>query len=328
MNKQSTTVVTLLLMLASAASVLFAAESAPPAKNGKTLRLLTVGNSFSQDATRFLGDIARAAGNVLMLRQANISGGGTLEQHWEKVQLHQHTPASKLGFYSTQRSLKEELQAEPWNFVTLQQANLSSHDVSTYRPYAGRLCEYIHKYAPGAEVLLHQTWAYRCDDPRFTVGAARAGEPATQAAMYQGLSTAYGTIAAELNARIIPVGDAFYLADTDPQWGYRPDATFDFRAARYPALPNQTHSLHTGWKWTKGAGTEFTLHIDGHHAGPAGQYLAACTFYEVLFGESVVGNTFVPPGIEPAYARFLQETAHRAVLKSDVKKGGGQRDVR
>jgi hypothetical protein len=36
-------------------------------------------------------------------------------------------------------------------------------------------------------------------------------------------------------------------------------------------------------------------------------------WYEVLFGESAVGNAFVPKGLEPDYARFLQETAHQAV---------------
>jgi len=33
----------------------------------------------------------------------------------------------------------------------------------------------------------------------------------------------------------------------------------------------------------------------------------------VLFDDSVAGNPFVPPGLDPAYARFLQENAHQAV---------------
>jgi len=72
-------------------------------------------------------------------------------------------------------------------------------------------------------------------------------------------------------------------------------------------LPNQKHSLHMGRQWKNGK-----LSFDGHHANTAGQYLGACVFYETLFGESVVGNKFVPDGIDSAYARFLQETAHRA----------------
>jgi hypothetical protein len=114
--------------------------------------------------------------------------------------------------------------------------------------------------------------------------------------------------------RRIPVGDAFYRADTDPRWGYRPEPMFDAKKARSPELPDQTHSLHTGWRWTKGKDGMDQLAIDGHHASDAGQYLAACVWYEVLFGASVVANPFVPKGVEPAYARFLQDTAHEAVL--------------
>lgn len=55
--------------------------------------------------------------------------------------------------------------------------------------------------------------------------------------------------------------------------------------------------------------------MDGHHANTAGEYLGACVFYEVLFGDSVVGNTFIPSGLGSAYAKFLQETAHQTVQK-------------
>ena len=50
------------------------------------------------------------------------------------------------------------------------------------------------------------------------------------------------------------------------------------------------------------------LSLDGHHTGVAGEYLGARVFFEVLFGESCVGSTFVPPGISSTQARFLQET--------------------
>lgn len=53
--------------------------------------------------------------------------------------------------------------------------------------------------------------------------------------------------------------------------------------------------------------------MDGHHANLEGEYPVACVYYEVIFVESVVGNSYVPEGIDPEYARFLQETAHRSV---------------
>ena len=66
------------------------------------------------------------------------------------------------------KSLRELLQSGTWDFVTIQQYSFISNDVSTYRPYARNLHDYIRKNAPGAEVVMHQTWEYRVDDPRFT----------------------------------------------------------------------------------------------------------------------------------------------------------------
>jgi hypothetical protein len=299
---------------AFAPSGLAAAGDDAAGKASKTVRLLTVGNSFSRNATQYLGDLATAAGHVLIHHQAVI-GGGTLEQHWVKARKHEDDPGDPLGLYTSKRSLKQELLAEPWDFATIQQASIRSHDASTYRPFARELYDYIKKYAPGAEILTHETWAYRRDDPRFGTKPVVAGEPADQEAMYRGLAAAYAAIAAELGTRTIPVGDAFFAADCDPSWGYRPDPKFDLESARYPAVPDQAHSLHVGWRWLKQADGRYALKMDGHHANVAGQYLGSCVFYEVLFGESVVGNPFVPRGLNAADARYLQETAHRAVAR-------------
>lgn len=299
----------------------WAAAPAKPAaeKKPKTVRLLTVGNSFSGNATEYLGKLAQAGGHVLVHRSASM-GGGTLAQHWAKVEAHEKDPKDQRGLY-TKRSLKQELAAEPWDIVTIQQASILSHDQATYRPYAVQLRDFIKQQAPQAEVVVHQTWAYRRDDPRFTKPPTKPGAPATQQAMHDGLTAAYESIAAELGARIIPSGDAFHLADTDPAWGFQPDAKFDPKAAEAPALPEQRHSLHVGWQWKKGADGKSKLSMDGHHANAAGKYLAACVFYEFLFGESAVGNPFVPKEISGDHAQFLQKTAHRAVENRRAKKG-------
>lgn len=289
-----------------------AAARAAEARPATTVRLLTIGNSFSRNATRYLADLARAGGHEL-IHGSIVVGGASLELHADKAQRHERDPADKAGWYANGRSLKQELQSEPWDFVTIQQASLKSHDVATYRPFAGWLAEYVRRHAPQARLLVHQTWAYRCDDPRFTAAEPKPGEPATQADMHQGLTAAYRTIGQELGAGVIPVGAAFHLADTDPQWGYRTDTAYDFRRAAPPALPDQTHSLHVGWRWVPQNEGPPRLSIDGHHANQAGEYLGGCVFYETIFGESVVGNAFVPPGLDPAYARFLQAAAHRAV---------------
>jgi hypothetical protein len=172
-------------------------------------------------------------------------------------------------------------------------------------------------------LLIHQTWAYRVDDPRFSSAKPQPGEPKTQEEMYRGLTSAYEKLATELKARIIPVGDAFFRADSDPDWGYRKDPEpFHPQIAQEPQLPMQLHSLHIGWRWTRKDG-HTKLSMDGHHANLAGEYLGACVWYEVLFGESPVGHPYVPSGLKPGYARFLQETAHQAVQA----RAGSQKDA-
>ncbi|HZE96766.1 MAG TPA: DUF4886 domain-containing protein [Planctomycetota bacterium] len=289
-----------------AALLLAAAPSAPP----KTVRLLTIGNSFSGNATHFLGDLAKAGGHVLVHQPMSI-GGAAMEVHWTHIQANEKDPKDPAGLYGT-KSLGPTLESGDWDYVTIQQASIKSHDVDTYRPYAAQLQEYVKKHAPRAELLLHQTWAYRVDDPRFKPNAA-AGEPKTQEEMYRSLSSAYKTIAKELGVRRIPTGDAFHLADTDPQGAYKPDTTFDRATAVPPALPDQTHSLHAGFKWGASKEGKPMITMDGHHANTAGEYLGACVWYEVLFQESSVGNTFVPAGLKTEDAVYLQGVAHRAV---------------
>jgi hypothetical protein len=290
--------------LALLVSLLFCVSSA--LGEAKTVRILTIGNSFSRNATNHLDDLALAGGHTL-IHTPLVIGGSSFQVHADKAKME-----GKARLYTNGRDLIANLTAEKWDYVTIQQASIKSHDFSTYQPYAGILRDYIAKHAPQAKLLIHQTWAYRKDDPRFTKPSDKPGEPKTQEEMYRGLTAAYDKIAAELGGKVIPVGDALFMADTDATWGYQTDTSFDPKTAKQPALPNQKHSLHVGWRWTAKNG-KTTLGMDGHHANTAGEYLGACVWYEVLFGESAVGSSYIPKGFDAAYARFLQETAHKAV---------------
>lgn len=272
----------------------------------KTLRLLTVGNSFAYNATKFLPDLAKASGNKIEIHAANFRGA-SLELHWKTAQLAENGkssgaiyPPKKRG--APKRTLKDFLQDGTWDIITIQQASALSDDATTYRPFGPNLVAYLKKYAPQAEIVIHETWAYRNDDPQFKGGS-------TPATMHDGLRRAYRELGEELGLRVVPVGDAFALAATRPEWTFRADASFDPSTINYPEVPPQPHSLHVGWTWfMKSEGPKFAL--DGHHANIFGQYLGSCVFYEFLFNRSVIGNPFVPTGITPDQARSLQEIAH------------------
>lgn len=273
----------------------------------KTVRILTIGNSFSRNATNHLDDLALAGGHTL-IHNSLVIGGSSFQVHADKMKTE-----GKAKLYTNGKDLVGNLTADKWDYVTIQQASIKSHDFATYHPYAGFLRDLITKHAPQAKLLIHQTWAYRVDDPRFSVKEPKPGEPKTQEEMYRSLTAAYDKLASEFGAKIIPVGDAMFAADTDAKWGYKRDPKpFDAKKAKKPELPDQTHSLHVGWRWTTKDG-KTTLGMDGHHANLAGEYIGACVWYEVLFGESAVGSSYIPKGLDAEHARFLQETAHKAV---------------
>jgi hypothetical protein len=287
----------------------FLLAAAAWAGEARTVRILTIGNSFSANTTKYLKDLTKAGGHTL-IHNSLVIGGSSFQVHADKTKAE-----GKARLYQNGKDLVANLIADRWDYVTIQQASIKSHDFATYQPYAGLLRDLITQHAPQAKLLIHQTWAYRVDDPRFTKPNGKSGEPKTQEEMYRGLTAAYDRLATDFAARIIPVGDAFFRADTDAKWGFKPDPKlFDPKTAKRPELPAQTHSLHVGWHWGKSKdGKKITLNMDGHHANLAGEYLGACVWYEVLFGESAVGLAFIPKGLPADHARFLQETAHAAV---------------
>ena len=283
----------------------------------KTVRVLTIGSSFADDALTWLPRIVAAADHQLIVGKAN-RGGCSLERHWNHVAANEQNPQSSEGspYLGGKASLKVLLTREEWDFVTIQQVSYQSHDLQTFQPLNDRLHAYILQHAPNATILLHQIRAYRIDDPRFIPPNA-GKEPHTHAAKHQQVRDAYHSLANRLGLQVLPSIAAMYRADVHSQWGYRIDSTFDSKTARYPSLPDQSHSLHVGWSWNQQADGSHQLRMDGNHASSAGKYLPGCVWFEVLFAESVIGNSFIPEGIAVDYAAFLQQTAHETVAGHD-----------
>lgn len=281
----------------------------------KTIRLLTVGNSFAVNATRYLGDLAKVAGHRLVLGTCNI-GGCSLERHWTKAEAFEKNPRAARRDkvqYADNMSLKERLRSGKWDVVTIQQYSRIAHDPAGYRPYARNLRDYILTHAPEAEVVFIETWAYRCDTPDMPPSPDAASRMMTRKEMARRVRRAYALLGRELGIRGIPVGDAFDLVESDPKWRFRPDRSHDLAKARPGELPDQARSLHRGYFWrTDKEGKDIRL-MDGRHASDAGQYLGACVLFEFLFGEDVRRNPFTPVELGVAFARRLRRAAHDAV---------------
>ena len=134
-----------------------------------TINVLSIGNSFSQDAQRYIHDLARSEG--VSIETVNLCiGGCPLERHFRNMQgdksdysleVNGHTG---IGFFST---IKEALLAKSWDYVTVQQASHLSYREESYQPYLAELVKYIRTLCPQAKVLLHQTWAYETGSVRI-----------------------------------------------------------------------------------------------------------------------------------------------------------------
>ena len=204
--------------------------------------------------------------------------------------------------------LPEALAAESWDIVTLQQWSQQSYKPETYHPHVDRLIAAIHRYAPRAEILIHETWSYREDHPAF-----QKQDGFTPDKMYAGLRAAYRQLAGETGCRIIPSGDAFQLARQTPRWTFAVDKNFDFKNPPAGQLPDQRTSLNAGWQWTKDKAGKPALTLDAIHLNTAGRYLGAAVWYQVLFNADTVPAGFTPPDLSAEDAAGLREHAAAAV---------------
>jgi hypothetical protein len=247
---------------------------------GKQIKLLTIGNSFSDDAVEhYLYGLAEASGDTIIIGNMVI-GGCPLEKHY-------NNSVSNAANYSYRKivagektvtlnfRLEEVMKDEPWDYISFQQASPLSGQYNTYTPYLTELIKYVrqHTINPNVEIIFHITWAYAQNSTHE--GFANYGKD--QLSMYNAILSTAKKALEDNNIRIfVPAGTAIQNG--------------------------RTSSLGD------------TFCRDGYHLElNYGRYTASCTWYETLFNKSVVGNTYIPPKITPEQARIAQLAAHHAV---------------
>ncbi len=125
------------------------------------MNVLAIGNSFSEDATRYLHNIARADGESLSVTNLYI-GACSLERHYRNMLSGEsayvlQSNGHNTGFFV---SLREALLNRSWDAVTLQQVSHLAFDKESYLPYITALADFVRAHSPNAKLYLHQTWAY------------------------------------------------------------------------------------------------------------------------------------------------------------------------
>ena len=125
------------------------------------MKILSIGNSFSEDAQRYLHSLAAANNKDLMCVNLYI-GGCPLEAHYINLTDNEKSYDFQVNGVNTNLkvSVKEVIKSNKWDYITLQQASHLSFDFNSYVPYIEKINEWIRLRCPDTKILLHQTWAY------------------------------------------------------------------------------------------------------------------------------------------------------------------------
>ena len=174
------------------------------------MKILSIGNSFSQDAQRYLHDVAKSDNYDINCVNLYI-GGCTLETHYNNMINDASAYVYQLNGVVTDRllSIKQALLEDDWDYVTFQQASYLSGYIDTYSPYIEELIKYVKGFIPNVKIIIHQTWAYPDGSEMFD----RVREFKTAEEMLNAIKNAYDIIAKKVNADLfIPSGEVIELA--------------------------------------------------------------------------------------------------------------------
>lgn len=245
----------------------------------KEVKLLAVGNSFTQDSLFYLHDLAKA-GEVEVKAINLYIGGCSLERHWNNVESEAKEYMYEENGKSTERyvSINEMLVEDNWDYIITQQASHDSGIKEAYFPYLEQLLEYFKSKVPDAECLLQKTWAYEQDSdhgefPRYNCN---------QQQMYNQLSECYEEAAKRTGLRLIPSGDVI-----------------------------QSVRKREPFRYELG---EKSLCRDGFHMDMIyGRYLLSAVIYSFLFKKDIRENTFVPEGAEAEGIEVIKQCVYEMI---------------
>ena len=272
----------------------------PLPENPDTLRILAVGNSFSDDGTEYLPGLLEAAGihNVIVGRL--YIGGCSLEWHCkeysEGLSNYTYSKSTKNHWTLVRKNatMLDGLKDEPWDIITMQETSGRTGLYDTYQEWIPQLMNIIRKEAlnPRAALVWHETWAYASNSEHGMFKLYGND----QEKMYSGIVECVEKASKEFNLPVvIPSGDAVQLA-------------------RRTRLNNQDDVPATS--------KVYQLTRDGYHlTRQFGRYIAACAWFETLIkptlGKSVLGNSYLlrdtEYSITPKDARLCQKCAVQAV---------------
>ena len=264
-----------------------------PEPEDSSKKVLTIGNSFAQNASTYATEIAYANGEELTFGYLMFPSC-TIDMHYEAAVADRHifrfkvtTPDNMQGTLlkdypadqnfdqdlpETAASIKEALEYTDWDIIVFQQESASARDIGTFGNL-GNLIEYVRRIRPDADLMFHEVWRW-----------GEWGED-----QFDLIKSNSETVAVQYGLEIIPSGLAFEYARD--------------------ALGSDT----------------IVNENDGHyqHANTYGMYIAGCAYVGAIFDIEVSLNTFVthPYVNDNRKVTLLTKAANDAVAYYSVVRG-------
>ena len=270
--------------------------------DGKTMKILMIGNSFCYSYVEALWGMAATLGQDLQITNL-YRGGCSIKSHYTWL-LDPAAGEGKCDYFVTDRqgrrkhptitTLAQVLDSDIFDVITCQQhfdvARTLDYAAGweSSMPWAADMYSALGARFPQAKFYWQQTWAYAVGyqhpDNRglaFDINRKNGDVPdaAVQSRQHEIICRVSKDVCSACGVDRIPTGDAWQLAR-----GILGDTL---------TKPDCCHDSDVG----------------------GGQYLNACVWLEVLLGRSCVGNSWRPATYElpEERIRVLQDCAHEAV---------------
>ncbi|MDF2678539.1 MAG: S-layer y protein [Bacillota bacterium] len=263
----------------------------------ETIKILSIGNSFSQDSAQWLYDIAASAGVDVVVGNLYISGC-SLQTHWKNAQ-------NNLAYYNYDKwtsstvvstksqTMEQVILDEDWDYISLQQVSGDSGLYYTFQPYLNNLADYVKLKATNQNVklALNMTWSYATNSTHNSFENYNKD----QLFMYY------------------KIMDAYKKASTDSK--------IDIIIPCGTAIQNGRTNEHLNL-----VGNELTN--DGYHLNLGiGRYIAGLTYFQTLIVNNSNINkdlftdvTFVPEWLNSnAYYAYLSKIAVKNAVDNPYK---------
>ena len=254
----------------------------PPEPQKKTLKVLAIGNSFSDDGMEHLAEILVGEGYTDFILGNLYIGGCSMDGHKARIDSgakdYSFRTNTGSGWTTVQESIQYGLDYADWQIITIQQVSGYSGIPESY----GNM-QYIIDYVrdrvdPFVKIFFHMTWAYQSTSGHGDFAKYNKN----QMQMYNAITSTVQTLV---------VGN----------WnieGYIPSGT---------AIQN----LRTSY-----LGDNLTR--DGYHLSyDIGRYTAALTWYKELTGADITDLTTVPRAYSyiSQYLPAIKEAVNNAIEK-------------